>query len=524
MVKDADRLMMEKVALLEQKLKLKEGLPHLHGLKKYPWQLDYCNAKFYKKRLLCAANQIGKSTAQIVDRIDIATRPELWKELWPAIFEVNPKTMPYSWYLYPNQDTVTDEVENKWIPYYLPQGEYIDHEIYGYKIIRKNKNIKCIVFNSGYKIYFKTYSQDVHDLQSGTVFAIDCDEELPEALLPELTARLFATQGHFSMAFTATLGQEFWKRVIEGVRHGEDQPWPDAWKIQISMFDCLKYADGTTSTWTPARIQQVINNCKSKAEVKRRVYGKFIRDEGLKYEAFDRDRNFRPFPKTKDGKYFKGVPRGWSVYSGVDIGSGGASGHPSAYSFVMVSPNLDKLRYFRGRRLDKIRTTAGDAYKFYKATRRKLEVVKQSYDHACADFGNIAGQADSWEKAKKDHALGEFALNTAFKTGTLIIYYDPEDPLEEAHKLVEELESLGADENKKTAKDDFIDSLRYAITGIPINWEDVFDNKKAPLLPEDAPVGSKEKERPNDYYYNKEDEREETESIQNEIDEWNEQY
>lgn len=518
------QIKLEKVRLLEEKLRLKTGLPHLYGLKDYPWQKDYKAAKFIKKRLLCAANQIGKSTAQIIDRIDIATRPELWPKLWPSQFEVNAHTKPYSWYLYPNQDTVTDEIENKWIPYYLPTGEFKDHPIYGWKIVRKNKAIKHIEFNSGYRIYFKTYNQDVHDLQSGTVFAIDCDEELPEHLLSELQARLFATDGYFSMAFTATLGQDFWKRVIEGVRAGEEQPWADAWKIQISMFDCLKYADGTLSTWTVPRINQVIANCKSKAEVKRRVFGKFIRDEGLKYEAFDRDKNYKPFPKTKDGKYFKGVPKGWTVYSGVDIGSGGKDGHPSAYSFIMVSPDMTKLRWFRGRRLDGIKTTAGKTYQYYKKSRRKLNVVKQAYDHACADFGTIAGTGDTWEKAKKDHTLGEFALNTAFQMGMLIIYYDPEDPDDEAIKLVDELESLGNNTDKKHAKDDFIDSARYTVTQIPIDWDEIFNGEPPAPSPESAEPGTKERERPNDYFRDREEERREQESVQEEIDEWAAMY
>ena len=486
--------------------------------------MDYCEAKFAKKRLLCAANQIGKSTAQIVDRIDVATNPELWPKLWPAIFKVNPKTLPYSWYLYPNQDTVTDEIENKWIPYYMPNGEFKDHEIYGWKVVRKNKAIKYIEFNSGYKIYFKTYNQDVHDLQSGTVFAIDCDEELPEHLLSELTARLFATQGFFSMAFTATIGQDFWKRVIEGVRKGEEQPWEDAWKIQISMFDCLKYSDGTPSTWTVPRIRQVILNCKSKAEVNRRVYGKFVRDEGLKYESFDRDRNYRPYPKTKDGKYYKGVPNGWSVYSGVDIGSGGKHGHPSAYSFLAVSPDLTKIRWFRGRRLDNIKTTAGDAYNFYKRSRRNIQVVKQAYDYASADYGTIAGNGDAWEKAKKDHALGEQALNTAFKTGMFIIYYDPTDDEDESIKLVEEFESLAHDADKKRAKDDFIDATRYAITQIPINWEDILNGKGVVAGDVEIKPGSVEMERPNDHIRASDEEEAEMQAIDNEIEEWTSYY
>jgi hypothetical protein len=518
------QLKAEKVRLMEEKLRLKEGLPHLYGLKRYTWQKEYEEAKFHKKRLICAANQIGKSTIQICDRINISTTPEIWPELWPTQFEVNPGTKPYSWYLYPNQDTVMTEFREKWEPYYLPRGEFKDHEIFGWKEHIVNKVLKYIEFNSGYKIYFKTYNQNVQDLQSGTVFAIDCDEELPEHLLPELQARLFATDGYFSMAFTATLGQEFWYKVIE--RQGEqDEQWDDAWKRQISMYDCLKYHDGSSAPWTEARIRQAVKNCKSKAEVERRIKGRFIKDEGLKYSGFDRERNYRPFPKGANGKYFKGVPRGWSVYAAVDIGSGGDNNHPAAYSFLMVNPNYTKIRWFKGRRLDGIETTAEDIYKFYKRDAAKLDIASQAYDWASKDFGTIVNRAGvPFNKAKKDHELGEMALNTAFKSGMFIIYYDPDDPEDESIKLVRELETLAINSNKRTAKDDFVDSIRYAVCEIPIDWDEVL-NGKIVMADKEPERGTPQRERPNDYIWTSKQEQQENDAtVEEEISEWADLY
>ena len=509
---------------MEEKLRLKEGLPHRYSLKRYIWQKEYEEAKFNKKRLICAANQIGKSTIQICDRITIATTPELWPELWPAQFSVNKNTRPYSWYLYPNQDTVMTEFREKWEPYYLPCKEFKDHEIYGWKEVIVNKVLKYIEFNSGYKIYFKTYNQNVQDLQSGTVFAIDCDEELPEHLLPELQARLFATDGYFSMAFTATIGQEFWYKVIERIGE-EDEAWEDAWKKQISMYDCLTYADGTAAPWTEARIEQAIRNCKSKAEVDRRINGRFIKDEGLKYSAFDRDRNLIPYPKDSSGKYFKGVPKGWSVYSAIDLGSGGEDNHPTAYSFLAVNPDYTKIRWFRGKRLDGIETTAGDSYKYYVRSAYRINITAEAYDFAAKDFGTIANRAGRpFNKAKKDHELGETALNTALKTGMFKIYYDPTDPQDQALKLVREFETLGVSANKRNAKDDFIDSVRYAIMEIPIDWDKVLNNKEGVAAIEHK-KGTAERERPNDYIWrNKEDEEADLNAIEDEINEWADLY
>lgn len=505
---------------MEKQLKLKESLPHLYGLKRYPWQQNYFET-INKKALICAANQIGKSTIQICKRIHVATEPDLWPKLWPEIFRINPKTKPVSWYLYPNQDTVKSEIETKWIPYYLPQGDYADHEIYGYRVVKENKVIKYIEFNSGYRIYFKTYNQNVHDLQSGTVFAVDADEELPVELLPELQARLFATDGYFSMAFTATIGQDLWYRVIE--RQGEfDEVWPDAFKVQISMYDCLKYTDGTHTPWTSHRIEQVKKNCKSDNEVQRRVYGRFVKDEGLKYPGFSRDRNLKTFPKTNDGKPYKGVPNGWSVYSAVDVGGGG-TGHPAAYSFLAVNPDYTKIRWFRGRRLDGIETTASDIYKHYKISRGRMDITTQVYDWAGKDFGMIVERAgEPFKKAEKSHELGEMALNTALKSGILQIYHDPDDPQDEAMKLVRELETLRVDTNKRNADDDFIDTTRYAVMEIPIDWEQLLNGKGPKTKNPNVP-----KHRGREDYLmweSKNDEEADKAYIDNEIGEWADLY
>ena len=455
------------VLALNRKLELKEGLPHLYGLTMYQWQYDYFH-RWDKHMLLCAANQIGKSSVQIRKAIHVATEPSMWPELFPH--KANETTYrPVIWYLYPNQDTVMQEFEEKWLVEFLPRGKFEDHKQYGWKKIIRNKVLKGIRFATGVTIYFKTYSQNVMDLQAGTCAIVFNDEELPDDLYPEINARLFGSQGYFSMVFTATRGQDFWRKVIEPKEH-EEEGLPDAWKRQISMYDCLEYHDGTKSYWTRARIANVISSCRSKAEVSRRVFGKFVKDDGLMFFGFERERNYVPFPVTATGETFTGVPKGWNIYSGVDIGSGGDKNHPSAYTFVSANPSFTKLRVFLGRRLDKIETTAGDVYKYYKATRGYLKPVMQSYDWAAKDFGTIVTRAgDNFVKAKKDREFGINLINTLLKYGILKIYMS-----EENDKLVSELESCVVDQDKRKAKDDFIDALRYAVATIPVNWAEIF--------------------------------------------------
>jgi hypothetical protein len=289
-----------------------------------------------------------------------------------------------SWYLYPNQATATDEFKEKWIQTLLPSGEFETHPIYGWKAEYKNKIIHKVTFNTGYTIYFKTYNQNVHDLQAGSAFAIDTDEECPIEIMPEIQARLFATDGQFSMAFTATKGQDEWRRTIERIGH-EDELYPNAFKLRVSAYDCLKYQDGTPTIWTEERIKRNIAACTSQLEVQKRIFGRFVMATGLKYPQFKRDKNMAKFPRGKDKMEFQGVPKGWSIYSGIDYGSGGEENHPSAIVFLSVNPEMTKVRLFKCKRFDKVEMTQADLLQEYIDMRGKMKPIKEVYDWAAKD-------------------------------------------------------------------------------------------------------------------------------------------
>lgn len=432
---------------LEAKARIKQCLPHLHGYKWYPWARVFYES-MNRYNFVCAANQISKSSTQIRKCIDWATDVRKWKKLWPAS---EPKQF---WYLYPDKNVATAEFNEKWVKEFLPRDEYKDHPVYGWRAEYKSKVIHALHFNSGVSVYFKSYEQDPQSLQAASLYAIFADEEMPVELYDELHVRLVATEGYFHMVFTATLGQEFWRETIE--EKGKYERFKDALKIQVSMYDCLAYEDGSPSHWSVEKIEGFKNHCKSEAEILRRVYGRFVLDEDLKYEAFTKANNLVPAHP---------LPKDWLVFSGVDLGSGGSSGHPAAICFVAVKPDFTKGRIFRGWRGDGIQTTAGDVLQKYQELKRGLRPVAQYYDWQARDFFTIASRiGEPFQQANKAQDAGEAMLNTLFKTGMLCIQDDPE-----LRKLVMELENLKRSTAKTKAKDDFIDALRYSVTNIP--WD-----------------------------------------------------
>ncbi len=451
---------MAQAALLKQKesagkkiAEIKAGLPHLYERGWYQWAWDFFKSK-NRINLLCAANQISKSSSQIRKTIEWAGNPKLWPELWPNLAEGQvPKQF---WYFYPDGDTVKGEVENKWVPEFLPRGAYKEHPSYGWKIIYgERRTVDSIQFKSGVRVYFKTYSQKAVNLQSASVFAVFTDEELPGEYYPEIQARMFSTEGYFHMVFTCTRNQDMWKRAIEG--RGETELFPDAFKQQISMYECMSYRDGKPGAYNAEKIERIIKSCSSDAEVQRRVYGKFVMATGLKFGNFDASRHYKK-PTS--------VPESWRRYCGVDIGSGGFN-HKPAIVFIAARPDFRYGVVYKAWRGDDGSTyTAGDVFNKFLEMRKNEVFVSLRYDWAAKDFGTIATRAgEGFVGAEKNHDLGEDVINTLFKNNMLYLFDD-----EDIGKLGGELSCLLKDEVKNRAKDDLCDAFRYGVTCIPWDW------------------------------------------------------
>lgn len=464
----------EKRRLQVQRDELKDSLRHLYGMKWYLWAWNFFQSK-NRYNFLVAANQVSKSSTQIRKAIHWATAMELWPELWPS----RPTQF---WYFYPDKGVGHAEYKEKWVKEWLPigpgdrvdgmvdwntiikEGAWHDHKVYGWKPTFKNQQIESIAFNSGVTIYFKSYEQGVMSLQTASVYAMFLDEEVPEDMLSELQARCFSPtiSGYMHFVFTATIGQEIWRATME--EKGKHEKFQAAFKQQISMYDCLHYMDGAPSPWTREKIDEIKANCKDENEVLRRVYGKFVVDTNRKYISFQRSKNVKPAHM---------LPKGWLIYVGVDIGSGGTA-HPAAIAFVGVKPDFSVGRVFKGWRGDGVTTDAADILNKFLELKGSMKPVAQFYDHQAKDFFTVASRRKiPFMKADKGRETGEQLLNTLFKNDMLAIYDEPE-----LMKGVVEFENLKNATPKSAAKDDFIDAIRFAVSQIP--WDFSILNKKVP--------------------------------------------
>lgn len=452
-------------------------LPHLNtnfdlgGFPFYSWMRTYYESAAHMN-LLTAANQIGKSSINIRKMINWATNPDIWSTLWPNSHH----NVAQFWYLYPTLDVATIEFQKKWEREWMPRGFMKDDPQYGWDAEYERKKIKAIHWKSGVSLYFKSYAQNATDLQSGSCHAIFCDEELPIHIYDELKFRTSATDGHFHMVFTATLGQYEWECAMEKIGQQEELFKQDSCKIQVSLYDCLEYEDGSPTPWTKERIQLRIDTCSSEAEVKKRIFGRFVQTGEFKYANLLTAENY-----IEKWIYDSSM----HLFSAVDPGSGGKKGHPTAISFLAVSKDYTEGVLFMGWRGDGIATTQADALDQYTRLRGRLKIPNQFYDYHARDFFTIASRkGENFLMAEKSHDIGEPILKSLLKYDALKIVVGTVHGLEqfgceftegELIKLVHEMKSLREDEDKRKSKDDLVDTARYACAKVPWNWPEIME-------------------------------------------------
>lgn len=357
------------------------------------------------------------------------------------------------------------------------------------------------------KVYNLTI-EDCPEYFCNGILTHNCDEELPVDLYDEIQMRLSNTEGYYHMMFTATLNQDLWRDTME-MQGKDEERFPNAKKIQVSLYDCMKYEDGQQSFWTKERIAQRIEMCSNDNEVQRRIYGRFVADTNKMYPEYGSKNIVEPF-KYADKE-------DWTFYAGVDIGSGGKGGHPSSIVFIAVNSDYDTGYVVGGWRGDgPNRTTAGDVLRKFQELEiyydLKGKIADKWYDHSSRDFKTIADRADIiFNPAEKYRDAGHQMLNALFKAGSLLIF-----DLPELQDLMKEFRNLMKHTPKEKAKDDFIDGTRYGTVSIPWNWEKI--KLKASAPPEEKLLTEEEQRR--NMFLARPD-WEATSDIMGEISEWN---
>jgi hypothetical protein len=141
-------------------------------------------------------------------------------------------------------------------------------------------------------------------------------------------------------------------------------------------------------------------------------------------------------------------------------------------TFVAVRPDNRFGVIYKGWKGDDGSTyTNGDIFNKFVDLRGNDLLVLQKFDQAAKDFGTIATRAgENFQPSDKSHERGEDVINTLFKNDMLVIFDDSDIDEPQLEKLCNEFSSVMKNTPKTKAKDDFVDSARYALVDIPWDW------------------------------------------------------
>lgn len=480
-----EEILQNKLALLEREKELRDGLGYRYAHKFYKFQREFIESR-NKMNLLVAANQLGKSSANIIRCCEHAfSTDEERTRLWGNKFNVKKDTL-LIWYFYPDFMTATTAFATTWQKY-LPSGLYLTDERlrdqYGWKAhYGSEKKISHITFRKGI-IQFKAYGQSSLNLQAASCYETFCDEELPYEHYPEIRSRMNYTDGYFNMVFTATLGQKEWYDAME--KQGDaDEMFPNARKWNVSLWDCMVYEDGSPSIWSKDRIIAVSNQYGTEDEVEKRVNGRFIVDkQALVFSAFRNDNIIKPFE----------IPKEWEIYCGIDIGSGGKN-HKSAIVFTAIRPDHKYGVVVDLWREDINPTTPEDVLKKFREMRSKFKnTVFSFYDYAATDFEKLIfnEEVEMLYRATKNPEEGIGIINSLMKNNMLQFFNTGDVP-----KIFQEFRLVRTKQPKNKRRDDACDGLRYSISKIDFDFSDV---KSDELISADT-YKAEEKEKSKTYF------------------------
>jgi hypothetical protein len=444
------------------------------------------------------------SSSMIKKLIDMAISPERWPKAWPELTAAGQAPSQW-WYLYPTKDVATVEFNEKW-KMFLPNVP-ADDPRYGWTTKKGSyATVHSIHFNSGVTIYFKAYKQDVQALQTGTAAVVACDEELPIALLPELQMRVNATNGFLFFVFTATMGQKFWREVVE-----ERTKWPDARVWQVSLYDSMKYMDGTPSMWTKDRIEAAKRSCLNENEIQRRIMGRFVVDSGLLFPQFDEEQHVKPYHP---------LPADWEIYAGIDYGTGG-NAHPAAIVVCGVNPEHTQVRVIRAWRGDRQHTTAQDIVNEYLDLTHGLNITVAYYDYGPGgrDIGTIATRMGlPFSPADKGQETGRAIIASLLKNNALAIYHSDDEGLQQVlqtGKMVDEfLTAVDKVDKRAQRNDDLLDALRYCLSKVGFDWDAMAFGEREQPKPKVLTI--------DDLRRQSENEDDETSDLEEELEFWQE--
>lgn len=312
-------------------------------------------------------------------------------------------------------------------------------------INKRQKIPRQINLRNGSQIHCKSYEQGREAYQGTSIRLIWLDEECPEDIFEECQARVVDQEGSIILTLTPLKGMTWvWDKI-----HESKDPAVQHWTISLLEN---KYISEKAKQWFVSRL--------SADEKQKRIYGRFMRLEGLVWKEFDPEVNVIP--------RFE-IPHPWRKIRSIDWG------YSNPFACLWLAMGEDGELYVYNEYYKTATLLKNHAETIKAMDREGLTHVGYPpefectvADHDSQDRAEFANYGIGTAAAEKDVQLGIQTVNRLFKRKendrpSLYIFEDLEHTITEAKKYKYETQkkNKNAPEQPMKIDDHTQDALRY---------------------------------------------------------------
>ena len=294
---------------LGEKLKAGANSPNLYGYKPHEKQIQF-HKSTKKRRLYIGGNRSGKTVGGVVEDCWWLRKQHPYRAL--PISESEPtRGRVITVDLLQGLNQIILPAFAKWLPVGdLVNGSWEDSY---------NKSERVLRLANGSYTEFLTYEMDLEKFAGTSRHFIHADEEPPEGIYTENTARLIDTGGSLWITMTPVEGMTWvYEQLYEPGIVGSD------------LIDVITVDMAENPYISPSEVALFLDGLEPD-EREARGHGKFVQMGGLIYKHFD------PKPGGKhvlDTEKFE-IPRDWLIIASLDHGFN----NPTAWLWHAVSPD-----------------------------------------------------------------------------------------------------------------------------------------------------------------------------------------
>lgn len=296
----------EMTRLFSERLKAAPERPSVYGYVPHAKQLEFHSAT-EKARLYVGGNRGGKTVGGVVE--------DLWWALGEHPYRETPRPPIRGRVVVVDFNEGLEKILMPELIRWLPPSKLIN----GSWEDSYNKRLRTLTLANRSFIEFMSYEQETDKFAGTSRHFIHYDEEPPQSIFNECSARLVDTGGSYWLTMTPLLGMESF--IYDQLYLPGQVPGSGVKVVQVEMMD--------NPYISSVEAERFLSTITDEQERKARKSGEFLSIGGLAFKTFKPDIHVMP------ADLFQLAPLDWRQYVSMDHGLN----NPSSWHYHAIAPN-----------------------------------------------------------------------------------------------------------------------------------------------------------------------------------------